>query len=130
MTALRVVFVDDNPAERELAREAFAEFAPDLELTTLGSRAELFSYLDKDIQPHLVLLDLHLGLDLGDDIVRQLQSQAMHKVSLVILTNTNDELDRRRCLAAGAADFWTKPIHFSGYKDMVDRAREVASQCR
>lgn len=130
MTALRVILVDDNPAERELVIEAFAEFAPDVELTTLGSRAELFSHLDINIPPHLVLLDLHLGPDLGDDIALQLQGHAAHQVSLIILTNTNDDLDRKRCLAAGAVDFWIKPMHFSGYKDLINRAQEVASLSR
>ena len=127
MTDLRVTFVDDNPAERELAREAFAEFAPDVELTTLGSRAELLSHLDKNIPPDLVLLDLHLGRDLGDDIARQLQGHAARLVTLIILTNANDDLDRKRCLAAGAIDFWIKPMQFIGYKDLVNRATEVAS---
>ena len=127
MTDLRVTFVDDNPAERELAREAFAEFAPDVELTTLGSRAELLSHLDKNIPPDLVLLDLHLGRDLGDDIARQLQGHAARLVTLIILTNTNGDFDRKRCLAAGAIDFWIKPMQFIGYKDLVNRATEVAS---
>lgn len=130
MTALRVSFVDDNPAERDLAREAFTEYAPDVELTTIGSRAELISHLDKNISPDLVLLDLHLGRDLGDDIVLQLQGHAAHLVSLIILTNTNDDLDRKRCLDAGAVDFWIKPMHFSGYKDLINRAKDVARRNR
>ena len=130
MTDLRIIFVDDNPTERELAREAFAEFAPDLELTTLGSREELFAALDGDVLPHLVLLDLHLGRDTGDDIARQLQGHAAHMVPVVILTNTNDEHDRSRCFAAGAVDFWIKPMHFSGYPQLLDQARQLASLFR
>jgi len=130
MTDLRIVLVDDSPAERELASEAFAEFAPDLELTTLSCRAELFAHLDKDNLPHLVLLDLHLGPDMGNDIARQMQQHAAHTVPLVILTTTDDDLERSRCLAAGAVDFWVKPLHFTDYPQLLDRARELADLCR
>lgn len=130
MSELRIVLVDDSASERELACEAFAEFASDLELTTLSSRADLFAHLSKEILPHLVLLDLHLGPDLGRDIALQLQQHAAHMVPVVILTTTDDELERSRCLAAGAVEFWIKPLHFADYPDLLDRARELANLCR
>lgn len=130
MTELRIVLVDDSAAERELAHEACAEFAPDLALTTLSCGVDLFAHLDSDVLPHLVLLDLHLGPDLGRDIARQLQQHAAHVVPVVILTTTEDDLERGRCLAAGAVDFWIKPMHFSDYPDMLARARELAELCR
>lgn len=130
MSALRILLVDDSPAERELAGEAIAEFAPDLELTTVGGRDELLAWLANEPLPDLLLIDLHLGPDRGSAIAAELRDHPAQAVPLVILTTTEDAVERANCLSAGAHDFWIKPLHFADYPLLIERARALAGQRR
>lgn len=118
-----IVLVDDNLAERELVGEAIAEFAPDMRLVTLGSRADLLDHLAKRPHPHLILLDLHLGPDLGSDITRQLQE--ITTVPIALLTTVDNAIERARCLAMGAVDFFEKPLYFKDYATLLTRIRAI-----
>jgi len=123
---LRVLLADDNEADRELAYEAVAEFAPDFAFTTVGTRAALFNALEIGALPHVLLLDLHLGLDLGSEIAEQLRSHAAKEVPLVILSSAEDEVERARCLATGAVDFWLKPLCYADYGELLQRVRVLS----
>ncbi len=113
---LRVMFLDDSPAERELAAEGAREFAPGIELLTVGTLAEA----ERDIvrfAPEVVLIDLHLGKWNGCDLLPQLQGT----IGTVILTTADDPAQAHRCLAAGALGFWVKPLRFAAFADLYAR---------
>ena len=118
-----ILLVDDNPAEWELTGEAIVEFAPDMRLLAVGSRAALLDHLATRPHPHLILLDLHLGSDLGSDIARHLRD--ISSVPVVVLTTAENTFERARCLAVGAVDFLEKPLFFSDYPALITRIREI-----
>lgn len=119
---LNLLLVDDSPAERELAREAVAEFATDITLEVASSAEEAMRLLTGGYAPHLALIDLHLGGSSGRDLVIRL----LGTVRSAILTTTDDPHERTRCLAAGACDFLVKPLRFDDFPGLLAKARALA----
>lgn len=119
---LRVLLLDDSPAERELAEEGAREFAPDIELLTVGTPNEADSGLLR-FAPAVVLIDLHLGKWNGLDLLPRLQGS----IGSVILTTANDPAEAQRCLAAGALAFWIKPLRYAGFADLFVRIHALAA---
>lgn len=115
--------MDDCAAERLLAGEAIAEFAPDMRLISLGTRAELFNHLATRPHPDFILLDLHIGSDLGSEITNQLHGKTT--VPIAVLSTTKNVIERARCLAMGAVDYFEKPIYFKEYSAILDRIRTI-----
>lgn len=68
--------------------------------------------LFRQIQPDLVLLDLHMPEINGFQILRMLgaMTQAEEYLPVLVLTGDSDPEMRQRALAAGARDFVTKPF--------------------
>lgn len=116
----RILLLDDCRTERELAREAVQEFACDLVLITVATPDEAAYELHRST-PSIVLIDLHLGRWNG----RQLLPWLRGKAGAIILSTTDDPLEARLCLEAGAVAFWTKPLHFDGFSALFSRVRNV-----
>ncbi len=119
---VRVLLLDDSPAERELVLTALGEFGGDLDLRATGSPQEA-ELLMETFAPELVLIDLHLGRWSGRELLTRLRG----RVGAVILTTTDDPQEAARCLAAGALGFWVKPMRFDGFAELFRRVRELAA---
>ncbi len=118
-----ILLVDDSPAERELAQEAARECA-EVQLCLAASVTEALSMSARDPQPRLLLVDLNLGRENGLEVVKSLRGQ----LPAIILTTTDNPIERQRCLDAGALDFWVKPLRFDDYPAMLKRAGMLARQ--
>lgn len=120
---LNLLLVDDSPAERELAREAVAEFSSDIMLQVAASPEEAMQVIANGYVPQLALVDLHLGASSGRDLVIRL----LGTVRAAILTTTDDPQERTRCLAAGACGFFVKPLRFDDFPDLLTKIRALAA---
>lgn len=104
---LRVLLVEDDPADAYLVQELLAEVAAAVQLTVAASMAEVASggLLDgKDC----VLLDLNLpGTTGGLDGLRQLLTMAPN-TAVCVLTGLDDEHLGAEAVAAGAQDYLVK----------------------
>lgn len=110
----RILIIDDNPANVLLLERMLKEggFSRVHSLTD----SEQALVLVKEIQPDLVLLDLHMpGMD-GYEVIQQLrqegQRQDDHEGYLPILVLTADITPgaKNKALAMGAKDFLAKPF--------------------
>src|SRR3954462_14358562 len=103
---LRILIVDDEPANRRLLRACLgSEY--ELEDAEDGARAlELFERTPFD----LVLLDVMMpGVD-GLEVCRRIKQLATTYVPVIVLTALGQQGDRNAGLEAGADDFLTKPV--------------------
>ena len=117
---MRVLLLDDSPAERELMHEAAQEFAHKVTLVAVATPLEAMDELAL-CAADLVLIDLHLGRWNG----RELLAQVRGRVGSVILSTTDDVSEAKRCVAAGALGFWVKPLHYIEYIDLFARIHAV-----
>ena len=117
----RIVVVDDEQAnldliDRVLARQGYRHVV----LTT--DPRWMLNNLD-DLDPDLVVLDLHMPDMDGFEVLRRLETAvpAAHLVPRLVVTADSTASTRRTALALGAHDFLTKPI------DVTETALRVAN---
>lgn len=104
---VRVLLVDDNPGDRDLAEERLAHsrtecFVVD-SAATLRQALERLSHGTYDV----VLLDLGLPDSQGIDTYRTVQARAPD-IPVVILTGSEDDAMAREALNAGVQDYLVK----------------------
>jgi cyclic di-GMP phosphodiesterase len=104
-----VLIVDDDLLVRETMRDYIEHLG--YAVRDVGSAAEALIEIAKEA-PDLVLLDVRMPGITGIDLCRQLKSDPMTHLIPVVLLTAERELDSRVAgLAAGADDYFTKPVH-------------------
>jgi CheY-like chemotaxis protein len=112
MLPVKLVFVDDDPDDRELIQDGLSALAADAFLV-LDSGRSFFSYLTPlkgtDL-PEAVVLDLNMPEIGGMEILKQLKSEeAYQKIPVYILTTSSRPDIKQLCIKEGAAGYYTKP---------------------
>jgi DNA-binding response OmpR family regulator len=100
----RILIVDDNRAIQHTFRRLLEERGYDVLLS-----ADVQESMDHVVRTHpdLVLLDVHLGLIDGCDVLEKLRAAAS-QVPVIMISASFDADDRRRSLALGAVDYLEK----------------------
>ncbi len=107
--AIRVLYVEDNPANLQLVEMLVAQVAG-MELISAPD-AEIGIQLAQAHQPDVVLMDLNLpGMSGLDAMARLKQSVRTHDIPVIALTANATQRDIEKGKAAGFADYLTKPI--------------------
>src|SRR6202035_2033868 len=106
----QVLIVDDQEANTRLLERILADAGYENLQVTTDSRAVLL--LCQEIKPDLILLDLHMPILNGFEVMQQIQDCLQPQVYLPILVLTADMTPetKRAALRAGAMDFLSKPI--------------------
>ena len=106
----RILVIEDNEENRDslsrrLQRRGFEVLlAPDGKVGVETAKAE---------RPDLILMDMNMPLVDGWEATRQIKAEpATAKVPVIALTAHAMTGDKERALAAGCADYHTKPIEF------------------
>lgn len=124
--AVRILLVEDNPADVRLTREALreAKVANGLEIVEDG--VEAIEYLNKrgryrDARlPDLILLDLNLPRMDGREVLAQVKADPeFARIPIVILTTSKTEEDVIRSYELHANCFITKPVDFEQFAKVV-----------
>ena len=124
-----VLLVEDDPEDIEIARRAFQRggIANPLYAVRDGEEAMEFlhhtgRYADaaKAPRPGLILLDLNLpGLD-GRDVPKLIKDDPdFHRIPVVVLTTSSEEVDVLGCYDKGANTYITKPVEFGQFLQAV-----------
>jgi CheY-like chemotaxis protein len=71
--------------------------------------------------PDCALMDLHLPGMNGIEILQSLQKN-FRVIPVIVMTGFNEPGTRKKCLAAGAADYLTKPIEVADLSAAISRA--------
>jgi signal transduction histidine kinase/CheY-like chemotaxis protein len=106
--SIRVLLVEDNPADSRLIQEMLRErvFDVEVELETAGSLAEAAERA-AGRAPEVVLLDLGLPDGQGVQSVERIKESAP-RAAVVVLTGLDDEATAVDSLRAGAQDYMAK----------------------
>ncbi len=114
-----ILIADDNPASRELLREALASSGARLVEAVDGRDA-----LDKiqSESPDLALLDIQMPFLDGFAVLQATRSQNPYGGTLMIaLTAFAMESDRQKIIEAGFNGYVSKPIKISDLRKQVHR---------
>jgi len=132
MAAQKILIVDDEPMQRWALRQQLTKWDyAVVEADSAASAVEAY----RTSEPDAVLLDLRLGADSGQEVLKQIK--ALDPGAAVIMVTAHGDLDDAvNGFRLGLTDFFRKPVDFTAlrvalrYRLEARRLREVASRGR
>ncbi|GGL93881.1 response regulator [Deinococcus aerolatus] len=128
MNTHRILLVDDNPNDLELALAAIGdgkigESRP--EVVVAGGGQDAIALLRQAVQhnqplPDLILLDLKMPQMDGLAVLDAIRAdQALRDIPVVMLTTSGEDRDIRDSYAHGASAYVIKPLDFAQFRDAM-----------
>ncbi len=126
---ITILIADDDPDDRRLTQEAFAEnhLANDLRFVEDGE--ELLDYLNQRGKyaaegaaptPGLILLDLNMPRKDGREALQEIKSDPrLRNIRVVVMTTSKAEEDVLRSYNLSAASYITKPVTFDRLVEVI-----------
>ncbi|MGB7747364.1 MAG: response regulator [Verrucomicrobiia bacterium] len=126
---ITILLADDDPDDRQLTRDAFAENRLANMLNTVEDGEELLEYLQrrgryadmKDAQlPGLILLDLNMPRKDGREALKEIKADPnLRRIPIVVLTTSKAEEDILRTYDLGVNSYITKPVTFKSLVELI-----------
>jgi CheY-like chemotaxis protein len=126
---ITILMADDDPDDRELTREAFAENHLANELRFVENGEELMDYLYQRGAysepgsapfPSILLLDLNMPKMDGREALKEIKRNPKFLgIRVVILTTSKAEEDVIKSYNLSAASYITKPVTFERLVDVI-----------
>jgi len=126
---ITIVLADDDPDDRQLTEEAFAENRLVNQLHCVEDGEELLDYLHRRGQyeklrneplPGLILLDLNMPRKDGREALKEIKADPnLRRIPIVVLTTSKAEEDIVRSYDLGVNSYVTKPVTFKSLVEMV-----------
>lgn len=122
MSVMRVLYIEDNPANLRLVESAL-EAREDITLEVANTAEDGLRSMQK-ATPELILLDINLpGMD-GYQALRLLKSDPRTASIPVVAVSANAmQRDRERALSSGAAEYLTKPFDMREFYALIESYR-------
>ncbi|MFZ0693021.1 MAG: response regulator [Alphaproteobacteria bacterium] len=124
-----ILIADDDPDDRMLVNDAFAETRPHIELGVVEDGEQLLGYLHRRgkfgrrtgrSDPDLILLDLNMPRKDGREALAEIKAHRnFRRIPVVILTTSRADEDILRTYDLGANSFITKPVMFESLINVV-----------
>ena len=114
-----LLYIEDNPANSALV-EQFLQFRPRVKLYQAADGATGL-VMAAVCQPDLMLIDIRLPDMMGDEVLRELRRQPeTTRIPCVAVSANAMPHDIDAALAAGFADYWTKPLDVARFLRGID----------
>jgi len=131
MTPKTLLLVEDNPQDELLTLRALrrANLANRIDVVRDGQQALDYLFREGEFAdrndpelPTVVLLDINLPRLSGLEVLERLRADTRtRRLPVVILTSSDDELDRLRSYENGCNSFVRKPVEFGEFAEIVAR---------
>ncbi len=126
---ITILMADDDPDDRRLTRDAFAQNRLANELDTVEDGEELLDYLHRRGRyenlkgkplPGLILLDLNMPRKDGREALKEMKADpVLRRIPIVVLTTSKAEEDILRSYDLGVNSYVTKPVTFKSLVELV-----------
>ena len=126
---ITIVLADDDPDDRQLTEEAFAENRLANQLHCVEDGEELMDYLHRrgkfeqlrnEPLPGLILLDLNMPRKDGREALKEIKADPnLRRIPIVVLTTSKAEEDIVRSYDLGVNSYVTKPVTFKSLVELV-----------
>jgi chemotaxis family two-component system response regulator Rcp1 len=125
---LRILLVEDNPADARLLGEAFTELGFDAELAVARNGIEALARLrTRGLRPDVVLLDLNLPVMDGRELLAEIRRDPLlEDTPVVVLSTSHYDQDIATCKRLGARGYVIKP---PGFDELLRAAKGVMRLC-
>jgi chemotaxis family two-component system response regulator Rcp1 len=130
---LRILLVEDNPADVYLMRQALNEATLDYELLVSNDGEDALNRLlgEGDSKPHLILLDLNLPRMDGASLLEAIhQDERLRKLPVILLSSSQAPRDRARAEVLPNGLYLVKPADLDEYLALGPRIYDFWCSCR
>lgn len=131
MEPIKVLLVEDNPADVDLTRESLSAGKVQVQLESVCDGVEALDFVYRRGQyasafkPDLILLDLNLPRKDGRDVLLEMKRDPeLKRIPVVILTSSDAETDILKSYDLGANCYITKPVSLSQFQVIVKSIEE------
>ncbi len=124
-----ILYAEDEPAQAALVRIALQRNADDVQLHHVEDGGIALDYLYRrgayaehnvSPRPDLILLDLRMVLIGGLEVLSTIKKDPeLQTIPTVILTTSDSEEDRSHAYTSGADGYFTKPMDFDQFVEMI-----------
>ncbi|MEX2158003.1 MAG: response regulator [Dehalococcoidia bacterium] len=123
--SIRVLFVEDNPDDIEIARRAFKRTgaASDIAIARDGQEVldRLFGEETSTFRPDLMLLDLNLPRVNGFEVLERVRASELYaSMPVVVLTASGRQEDVQQTYRLGANSYIQKPAVFEQFAHLLE----------
>jgi CheY-like chemotaxis protein len=128
MKPKRILLVDDNPRDIELALDALQQYHLANEVVALRDGAEALDYLYRREQyagrdneePAVILLDLKMPRINGLEVLRQIKGDPLLRmIPVVMMTSSREEQDLISSYSYGVNAYVVKPLSFHEFIEAI-----------
>jgi DNA-binding response OmpR family regulator len=119
METVKILIIDDDPMTCRLLETILQ--LENYQAASATSFGNILTLLDKE-QPHILILDFHLGGRETLDQVPLIRANQAWQHLPVVMTSAIDR--RQDCLAAGATEFMLKPFNWQEMTQMINHIRD------
>ncbi len=127
---IKLVILDDDPDDLYLLKEVFLEKGFS-QLQYFSDGQECLKYLDSctdEELPDTVLTDLNMPLISGYDIIKKIKSSGrLLHINVLVCSTSGTQASIDQCRELGASDYFVKPYKISGYYELADAIKELAT---
>ncbi len=119
--SLSILLIDDDSIERLKFKRVCDEirFSCSIKEAVNGKQALDF-LVDAKNRFNIIVLDLHMPIMNGLELLEKIKSNLKLKdIPVVIMSNSEDDEELRRCYNLGISGFFTKPGQYSKYSKKV-----------
>jgi two-component system, chemotaxis family, response regulator Rcp1 len=123
---IRVLLVEDDPADVRLTLEAMKESKLHAEMDIVNNGVEALSFLHNQLgyayakRPDLILLDLNMPKMNGRELLARIKADSqLKRIPVVILTTSSADQDVLHAYNLGANCYITKPVDLEQFTRVV-----------
>ncbi len=129
---VRILLIEDNPADVFLIKEALRTHGIEYDLNWIADGEEAVEQVDKvqsdTTAPGLILLDLNLPKVDGKEVLTRIRrNPALSDTPVAILTSSDSPHDRRDTASLGATCYIRKPPTLDEFLGVGERIKELLS---
>ncbi|WP_420459813.1 response regulator [Neolewinella sp.] len=120
MSTHRILLIEDDPSEAQLAQRTLRKIDPELEVIRLHDGEDFLNYYHQHPTPRdfdLAIMDLHMPRTSGLEVLRTLQQEDQRTpFPIVMFSSSENQQDIAQAYAYGSSAFVTKPSTVADYR--------------
>lgn len=128
---MSILLIEDSPIETLMVREALHDLGLDRTLYTVTGGQAAMAFLrqrapyESAPQPSLILLDLNLPGQSGQEILEEIKSDdALRTTVVIVLTTSREDRDLRKAWSSNVNGYIVKPANFSALVKVMGIVRD------
>jgi CheY-like chemotaxis protein len=122
----QIIIVDDDHEDQLIMLEYLKESGHDANVQFMQNGRQLINYLEQLPEgaslPPLIVMDLNMPIVNGTQTLMNIKrNQRFRDVPVIILSTSENENEKRKCLSLGAVEYLVKPSTYDEGSRLVEK---------